>query len=186
MTLNFNFPQRKTLRLKTYDYSGPGYYFVTICTKNREEYFGVVVNRKMFLNRYGETVKNCWLGISDHCCNVLLNEFNILPNHIHGIIIIQNVGNRHACSLQNNNVKRHHQTLFKIIGSFKSAVSKLIHEMGPNSFRWQKSYHEHIIRNEKSLEKIRQYIRYNHLKWDEDIENPKNRWRQDYYEKLFE
>ena len=98
-----------------------------------------------------------------------------MPNHVHGIVIIKPksfVGNRHACSLQNKNFihRRQNQLLPLVI----------------NSFQWQKSYYDHIIRNEKSLQKIRQYIRYNHLKWKTDIENPKNYLKtNDYYEKLF-
>jgi len=192
-----NLPQRKILRLKKYDYSDPGYYFVTICTKKRQEFFGRIANRLMMLNQYGEMVKNCWLEIPAHFPNVYLDEFIIMPNHLHGIIVIKpkfSVGHRHACALQNehacalqnkNEIRRQDQLLPLIINLFKSSSSRLIHLSGLNSFCWQKSYYEHIIRNEKSLEKIRDYIRYNHLKWDEDIENPKNKLQTDYYEKLF-
>ena len=114
-----------------------------------------------------------------------------MPNHVHGIVIIKPksfVGNRHACSLQNKNFIHHRQNqlLPLVINSFKSSSSRLIHLAGLNSFQWQKSYYDHTIRNENSLQKIRQYIRYNHLKWETDIENPKNYLKtNDYYEKLF-
>ena len=185
------FTQRKLLRLKKFDYSTPGYYFVTICAKGKIQYFGEIINKEMFLNTFGKIVENCWLQIPKHYKEVSLDEFKIMPNHVHGIVIIKPksfVGNRHACSLQNKNFihRRQNQLLPLVINSFKSSSSRLIHLAGLNSFQWQKSYYDHTIRNENSLQKIRQYIRYNHLKWETDIENPKNYLKtNDYYEKLF-
>lgn len=95
---------RKSNRLKNFDYSSTGYYFVTICTKNKEEYFGDIVNNKINLNKYGQIAKQCWLNIPKHFPNVLFDEFLIMPNHIHGIIVIRNtnhsVGNAYMRSLQ--------------------------------------------------------------------------------------
>jgi len=100
---------RKANRYKDYNYSSPGYYFVTICTKDRLSFFGKIEDGKMILNEYGEIVKACWLEIPDHFPNIRIDEFLVMPNHFHGIIIINDpVGNRHACSLQDVNENRQH------------------------------------------------------------------------------
>ena len=192
---------RKANRYKDYKYSSQGYYFVTICTKDRLCYFGKTKDGKMILNKYGEIAGECWLEIPEHFSNIRIDEFVVMPNHFHGIIIIDDfvVGYRHACSLQNTNVNRsacsqqngndnrranylqnvnenenenrQHQKLPVVIGSFKSAVSKLIHRKYDNNFQWQKSYYDHIIRNESSLNKIKEYIRKNPQSWDTDKNN---------------
>ncbi len=126
----------------------------------------------MILNEYCEIVKKCWLEIPEHFQNVEINEFMVMPNHLHGIIIINDfVGNRHACSLQNTHENRQYQKLPEIIGSYKSAVTKLIHRKADNSFQWQKSYYDHIIRDESSLNRIQDYIRQNPQNWDTDKNN---------------
>jgi REP element-mobilizing transposase RayT len=167
--------QRKPNRLKNFNYSSSGYYFVTMCTKNRQEYFGNIINNKMILNEYGKITEHYWLEIPKHFNNVKLDEFIVMPNHVHGIIVIKNifnpVGNRHACSLQNAICRRQNQLLSNIINLYKSTTSKFIHRSGINSFRWQKSFYDHIIRNEYSLFGILQYIRDNPRNWDEDRNN---------------
>jgi len=164
--------QRKANRLKNYDYSSSGVYFVTICSKNRIEYFGTIVNKKMILNKIGGIVKECWEGIPKHFKDIILDKFVIMPNHVHGILIINNVENRHACSLQHVcSLRRQNQLLPNVINSFKSASSKLIHQLQLNSFQWQKSFYDHIMRNEKSLNKIKEYVGNNPLNWDNDKEN---------------
>ena len=90
---------RKLNRLPQYDYSSEGYYFVTVCTKDREERFGEIENGKMVLNEYGKLAKMQWQEMPKHFQSIQLDEYVIMPNHIHGIIIINNVRNRHACSL---------------------------------------------------------------------------------------
>ncbi|MEI7425300.1 MAG: hypothetical protein WCK16_00035 [Candidatus Moraniibacteriota bacterium] len=183
---------RKPTRLKNYNYSENGFYFVTICTKNREEFFGNIEHEKMNLNEYGEIAKNCWLEIPNHFPYCVLDEFIIMPNHVHGILVIKNddahnnstdnpagkpagkpVGNRHACSLQSQSQSqqnRQYQKIPIIIGSFKSAITKIIHKK-LSYFGWQKSFHDHIICNEKSLYNIRNYIVNNPFKWDLDENN---------------
>ena len=163
---------RKANRKKHYDYSSAGYYFVTNCTKDRLPFFGKIEDDKMNLNECGKIIKACWLEIPDHFPNVKTDEFVVMPNHFHGIIIINDpVGNRHACSLQDIYKNRQHQKLPVIIGSFKSAVTKLIHRKYDNDFQWQKSYYDHIIRDESSLNNIRLYIRQNPQNWDTDKNN---------------
>ena len=94
---------RKKIRLKNYDYSKPGYYFVTICSKNNENIFGHIENDKMILNKYGEIVEKTWTKIPEHFQNVELDEYVIMPDHIHGIINIQTyVGYGHARTCKKN------------------------------------------------------------------------------------
>lgn len=155
-----NIRARKRNRLQNYNYSSEGWYFVTICIKDKEEFFGKIDDGKMVLNEYGKIAQKCWLEIPDHFSDVETDEFIIMPNHIHGIVVINNtgnVGNGHARSLQS--CQRQGQKLFVIIGTFKSAVSKNVHrKISENNFQWQKSFYDHIIRDEKSLENIREYI----------------------------
>ena len=164
------YPERKPNRLKEYDYSQSGYYYVTICVQNREYIFGDILNKKMILNQCGDIAKNSWLDLPNHHKNVQLDAFVMMPNHIHGIIIINNnpVGNRPACSVNKNN------NLSVIIGSYKATVTKQINRINNTVFQWQKSFHDHIIRKTDSLEKIREYIVNNPLNWDNDENNPVN------------
>lgn len=155
--------KRKQLRLKNYDYSQNGMYFVTICTYNKKCFFGKIIDNKMKLNVVGKIVKDVLLNISKHQKNVRLNEFVIMPNHIHCIIEI--VVDGHARPLQ----KRSAQTLPIVINGFKSATTKQINEkFGKNNFKWQRSYYDHIIRKEESLQKIKEYIMINSREWEKD------------------
>ncbi len=156
---------RKPNRLREYDYSLAGWYYVTICTKNHKEYFGKIENEDMILNDIGKTTDECWRDIPKHYKETELDEYIIMPNHIHGIIIINeqkgltNVGQRHASALQQH-------VLGNMIGSFKSAVSKDAHLHDLKLFKWQDSFYDRIIRNENELYNIRKYINQNPLKWD--------------------
>ena len=153
---------RKPNRLKYYDYSNAGWYFVTICTQNHLHHFGEILDKEMVLNDVGSITNKIWNEIPDHYPTVELDEFIIMPNHIHGIIINNSdVGERHASPLLGN-----------IIGSFKSAVTKSVHLYDNNNFKWQRSFYDRIIRNEKELYNIRKYIQQNPHKWD--IENSTN------------
>ena len=161
--------RRKQLRLKEYDYSQPGAYFVTICTKDRRHLFGGIKGESMHLNPYGRVVQSCWEEIPDHYPQVQLDEFVLMPNHMHGIIVIledvDTVGARHASPQRKNN------TLGDIVGSFKYAVTKRNNESKGVSI-WQRGFFEHIIRDGKSLDRIREYIATNPQRWQLDRENP--------------
>jgi len=173
---------RKPNRLKNYDYSQAECYFVTICTKNKIDYFGEIKDEKMILNEIGRIVENQWLWLEKQYNYVLLDEFVVMPNHFHGTIaIIEPVGNGRDRSLQKN------KSLPSIIGAFKTTSSKLIHQNLNKNFAWQKSFYDRIIRNEKEFYNIQQYIRYNPNKWQWDIENPFSGFKvkSNYYNKLF-
>ena len=153
----------ESARLKDWDYAAPGWYYVTICTKDMKCWFGEVKNGKMNLNEFGIIVKNIWNDIPKHYNAAELDYNVIMPNHVHGIIIINDVETGHAPSLQ---MKR--PTLGNIIGSFKSAVTKSAHQIGYPHFKWQARFYDHIIRNEKDLYRIRTYLQNNPLKWEVD------------------
>lgn len=149
---------RKLNRLKGYDYSRQGCYFVTICVHERVEYLGEIKNGMVLLNPYGEIVRNQWLWLSEKYSYVGLDEFTVMPDHFHGILSIKNinVGNGRDRSLQYN-IK----SLSSLIGAFKTTSSKLIRQAGLTRFSWQKSFYDHIIRSKQDLKRIREYIRKN-------------------------
>lgn len=152
----------ESARLREWDYSNPWWYYVTINTKNHIPCFGDIIKRRVILNRLGMEIENIWKNISNHFPNVELDYFIVMPNHIHGIIILnQTVETRHASSLRHKNI-----TVSDVVGSFKSAVTKFAHEIGYKRFSWQPRFFDRLIRNEKELFNIRNYIEQNPLKWD--------------------
>jgi len=168
MTLFQNKFRVESARLKDWDYSNDGVYFVTICTYKHINYFGKIKGSEVKLNNIGRIVSNEWLRTKAIRNDIVIDEFIIMPNHIHGILIIQN---EDKSSTKKSNISN-------IIKGFKSAVSKKVFETGFKSFKWQSRFYDHIIGSEKSLGKIREYIVNNPLKWKIDEYNKKE-------EKLF-
>lgn len=163
--------QRKQNRLQVYDYSNTGWYYVTICTKDHKNYLGKIENQKMVLNDIGKTVVEYWNNIELLHKNIEIDYYVIMPNHIHGIIIIDdaNVGDAKFASptFVTKSDDRTKMELCKLIQQFKRAVTLKIKSFNKNStFRWQRSFYDRIIRNEKELYNIRNYIDQNPLKWD--------------------
>ncbi len=166
---------RRSIRLKGYDYSQEGAYFVTIVTWRRDFLFGEIVNGEMILNEHGQIADECWREIPNHFPHVELGAYVIMPNHMHGIILINDdVGARHASPLQKtpNGVSK--GSLGAIIGSYKSAVTRLIGRELNETGIWQRNYYEHIIRNDNDLQNKTDYIEANPLLWEQDHENPVN------------
>lgn len=176
---------RRSIRLKGYDYSQEGAYYVTIVTWRRDFLFGEVVSGEMKLNQRGQIADACWREIPNHFPHVELGAYVIMPNHMHGIIVInptgenrivantsQSVGARHASPLRPRGVPPN--SLGAIVGSFKSAVTKRIGRELNETGVWQRNYYEHIIRDEKDLQNKTDYIEANPRLWDEDDENPVN------------
>jgi len=156
---------RKSIRLKNYNYSNIGAYFITLCAYNRESLFGDVQTGKIILSQFGQIIYNKWNQIPKHFQNVQLDEFIIMPNHLHGIIII--VGAKHSTKDSSKNL--HHKQ--------KNASPLRPNGTKPGSLSapfWQRNYYDHVIRNDKELNEIREYIINNPLKWELDKENPKN------------
>jgi REP element-mobilizing transposase RayT len=170
--------RRRSIRLKNYDYSQSGAYFVTICTKDRECLFGDISDNNLHYNDYGQIAYDFWSKILEHFSNTQLDGFIVMSNHIHGIVVIGGDGRGLACHAPTNRkfAKPISNSLSTIIGSFKSAVTKQINQIRstPGILVWQRNYYEHIIRNEKELNKIRKYIVDNPLKWDTDENNLEN------------
>ena len=178
----------KSTRLPKWDYGSDGMYFVTMCTKNKQYYFGDIFNGNMQLSKLGEISNNYWIAIPDHFPFVQLHEYVIMPNHVHGILEICKRRDEATPRLtideatprltigqhpHMSHISPKPQSLSVIIGSFKSIVTKIIHQNFPEiPFAWQPRYHDHIIRNETDLNRIRKYIRDNPLKWDMDKYNP--------------
>ncbi len=172
-------------------------YFVTICTVNCELLFGEVVGGKMVMSEWGGEVNACWQAINAHFRHVELDEFQIMPNHLHGILTIAQryeeapsvVGAQHAAPLQRNVISPnvHPGSLAAIVRSFKSAVSAHVNllRQTPGTPVWQRNYHEHVVRDENDLHRIREYIQTNPLRWELDRENPKRRG-EDEFDKWFE
>jgi len=152
---------RKSIRLENWNYTNPGYYFVTICVSDRQYLFGGIINNKMTLNEYGEIVQLKWLDLVNHNKDISLDEFVIMPNHIHGIIII-GAGLEPAPT-----------ALSEIIRQFKTFSTKHINKLRntPGQKLWQRNYYDHIIRNEQSFNEIRTYINNNPKQWSTDKYN---------------
>jgi REP element-mobilizing transposase RayT len=172
---------RKSIRLKEYDYSSAGEYFVTICTYNHECFFGDIVNEEMRLNDYGEIANRNWKEISTHFSNVKLDESVVMPNHIHGILVLLDhcdenfhVGVQYIEPLQNTFQHVIPKSLGSIIRTYKAAVTRECRKRGLIDFQWQRNYYEHIIRDDNNLNNTREYIANNVLKWASDNENPEN------------
>ena len=169
--------RRKSIRLKEYDYSCPGEYFVTICAYNHECLLGKIVKGEMQISQMGTIAHQCLMEIPKHFPNVKLNEFIIMPNHIHAIIEITECCRdliNQIPTVKNNFplMKNPKQTLGKIIRNFKARATKAIHDAGFLHFRWQSKYYDRVIRNEKELGNIRNYNNNNILQWAFDKDNP--------------
>ena len=165
---------RKSLRLPNYNYSQNGAYFITICIKNKECLLGDICDREFIANSFGRIVMDIWYSLSIRYKQIELDEFIVMPNHVHGIIKIDNAEIVHELSLSHQNTKQRRKMLLpKAIGYFKMNSAKKINEIRQTKGipLWQKNYYEHIIRNEQSLHNIRQYIINNPTRWSEDIEN---------------
>jgi putative transposase len=159
-------PRRKRLRLREYDYSGGGMYFVTACTHNRISLFGRVVEGAMRLNRLGIIVEEAWCKLRNHYPSVHLDSFVVMPNHIHGIIVLmEKIGS------QESSAKRY--SLSEVIRAFKTFSARKINQLrNKKEPVWQRNYYEHVVRNEESWGQIREYIETNPQRWHLDRENP--------------
>jgi len=164
--------RRRPLRLRGYDYTRPGAYFVTVCAHRRACLFGRIVDGAMHPKVFGMIVEACWRALPEHYPHVGLDAFVLMPNHVHGILVL-------ACDAVNGRstgtvLSRH--GLFEIVRAFKTFSSRRINELRRSRGVpvWQRGYYEHVIRNETSLRRIERYIETNPLRWDLDRENPRN------------
>jgi len=173
---------RRSIRLQGYDYSNTGSYFVTICTRNRDNLFGKIIDGEMQLNHAGKMVKAIWEEIPTHYDGINIDKFVIMSNHIHGIVIIVGAG---PCACpdsilpetngQPQGVAPTKLSLSDVIHRFKTMTTKRytdgVKNQGWPPFSdklWQRNYWEHIIRNEDDLNLIREYIHNNPAQWELD------------------
>lgn len=158
-------PTRKNPRLKDYDYTRAGAYFVTICTYQKQKIFGQIKSDVVALNAYGELAEQIWQEMPTHFSAIHLDAFILMPNHVHGIVFIDGERARHASPL-----RQQAPSLGTVIGAFKSSTTRLINKLRatPGAPVWQRNYYEHVIRSEVSLSEIREYIVNNPLKWSLD------------------
>lgn len=193
MTYNPDIHHRQSIRLKNYDYSQAGAYFVTICAWQRECLFGEIVNGVMVLNEVGRIVAEEWERTAQIRSSIDLDVFSVMPNHFHAIFLIHdNVGAHcmrpesvaNATMLETNDYRAHvgaplrrqSGSIGSVFAGFKSATTKLINIIrnNPGCPVWQKNYYERVVRNEDELFRAREYIGNNPMKWELDKENPVN------------
>jgi putative transposase len=200
---------RRSIRLKGYDYASPGWYYLTICTFERQFLFGEIVRDQMRPSVIGEIARECWNEIPQHFPRATLDVSVVMPNHLHGILILgEEVGARHGVPPRRAAAfgQPVPGSLAVIVGQFKQAVTRRVEaqrgaaaaaqlyghatawprdmpwhartsEQGASRQRpaleiWHKNYYEHVIDNEKDLQRIREYICTNPLRWRYDVENP--------------
>lgn len=182
---------RKHIRLRNYDYSSDGWYFVTICTHDRECRFGKIENQMMYPSEIGIQAELMWNEIPEHFPTAELGAFVVMPNHIHGIIGIDNIGKVVACNdptispaidrkdvacniptpAKNEymaSISPKQGTLSVMLRSYKSAVTKWCNENHISNFAWQSRFHDHIIRNQEEFDRIENYILNNVANWNSD------------------
>lgn len=175
---------RHSIRLKGYDYAQPGAYFVTMATYQRECLFGEIMNGEMQLNVCGHSAETCWRAIPEHFPNVELGAYVIMPNHLHGILVINDKNDRGGTIYRAPTGEQFGKpvsgSLPTIIRTFKAAVTRDLGRKFDMHNIWQRNYgacpersrREHIIRNEKEWDRIRRYIEANPSRWAEDNEYP--------------
>ncbi len=148
---------RRSIRLQGWDYATPGAYSVTICTDGKVHLFGNIIEGKMIQSDTGRMVESMWLALPEHYPGVRLDAFVVMPNHVHGILLLSAEGRAWGPA----------PTLGDVVGRFKSLTTRLY----ARGKLWQRSYYEHIIRNDEDLNHTRRYIAENVLRWPTDPEN---------------
>lgn len=170
---------RRSIRLKGYDYSREGLYFITLCTQNRVCLFGEIVESQMILNDIGQIANECWLEIPKHFPHAKLHDYVIMPNHVHGIIELEQIeGAENVLPLQkshNEFQKMIPRSIGSIVKGYKIGVTKMIHKKMveadnflPLQHVWQRNYYETIIRDKTAYHNISDYIQNNPAKWNTD------------------
>ncbi len=172
---------RRSIRLKDYDYTQAGAYFVTICTQDRKCMFGEILDGEIHLDDVGQIIQSIWITLPERFPDVELDQYTIMPNHLHGIIILAGTGftayqdsytsrvpDRFEQQMYTKSKSNLSPALGEIIRAFKAITAYRIHKAGISDFEWQRNFYEHVIENDDDLNRIRQYI----------IENP-NRWTKD-------
>jgi len=170
---------RRSIRLKGYDYTQAGAYFVTLVAQGRECLFGDVAEGEMRLNEHGRVVAEAWEWLAEQYAYVELDEWVVMPNHLHGIIVITDNHDRGGLGRGGSrtapaDTAAKRKPLGRLVAAKKTVSAKRINQMRntPAAPVWQRNYYERIIRNERELDATRQYIFQNPLRWVLDAENP--------------
>jgi len=180
--------RRSHLRLTGFDYSQAGAYLVTVCAQGRKSLFGNVVKDKIGLNKYGGMVQRRWEDLPCKYSSIKLDRFVVMPNHVHGIIIIVGAGSPRPLipptDLEGGETPplQNQPSLSQIIGYFKYQSAKKLNasRATPGAKIWQRSFYEHVIRDDESLNRIREYIATNPSRWHLDRENPAAHGKDDF------
>ena len=187
--MSYDPERRQSMRWDAHDYRQPGAYFVTILTRNRACVFGTVQDDAVHLSEVGGVARDCWQAIPDHHKQVTLDAYVIMPNHVHGLVIIQPDGEGAEGAGRKDTRSRvltadstrptdtaHTRrfghsvagSLSTIIGSYKAAVTRYVRRSLMPDFQWHRNFHDRVVRNAEELERIRHYIRLNPSRWTED------------------
>ena len=174
MTYGSTRHNRRSIRLPAYNYAQAGAYFVTIVTYQRECAFGEIMAGQMRVNEIGAVVREEWLRYAEIRGEIALDDYVIMPNHVHGIVIIRDVGAHGHAPLPVRTRQRPARSLGSFVAGYKAAATRRINEIRGTAGVpvWQRNYYDRVIRDEEELNRIRQYIIDNPLHWDEDPENP--------------
>lgn len=158
--------RRKTIRLRAFDYATPGIYFVTICTRDRRLVLGQVADMEVVLSHAGRIVEQTWLDLPRFYPAVVLENFVVMPNHLHGLVALRE-------PLDSAAPPPRPHTLSDVVRGFKSMSSRAVGTAaGGSTPLWQRGFYERIVRNEAELARIRDYIDTNPIAWANDPENP--------------
>jgi putative transposase len=185
MTSSNNMPNRQSCRMSWHNYTQAGYYFVTICTQDRYHAFGRIIDAEVHLSREGRICEHVWRSLPERFANVAIDEMVLMPNHVHGIIMIKKppvfvetskIPERfkdHMRKLEEERMKMHPETyrsvsVGQIVRTFKAASTRLIRKHSTPSFAWQRSYWLAVLPTKEHLERIRHYIQANPAAWQND------------------
>ena len=172
---------RRSIRLRDYDYSQEGAYFVTLCTQDKICFFGTVDNGEMLVNDAGSMVDRAWSSLPETCPGIELDEFKTMPNHLHGIVVLSGEpvlsgpGPVAGPPLILGEVVKRFKTW--TLNRYIDGVKKANWPRFPGRL-WQRNYYERVIRDERELERIRHYIHYNPLGWEDDDYHPSKKERR--------
>jgi putative transposase len=166
-------PRRRSSRLPAFDYSQAASYFLTICVQDNRPLFGRVFNGEMALDAFGKIADSCWREIPNHFAGIKLGRHVIMPNHMHGIIVLHGrVRSVATDALSNTRAfgTLEAKSIPAVVRSYKSAVTKLVRKTTGNAHLrlWQRNYYEHVIRDEDDFRATSEYIRLNPARWKFD------------------
>ncbi|MEW5942070.1 MAG: transposase [Chloroflexota bacterium] len=172
---------RRSIRLREFEYSAAGAYFVTVCAYTKQRLFGDIMDGEMKLNPFGEILRDEWLRSEAMRPEIKLDAFVIMPNHLHGIVGICRADEVSTWAHSRAPLQRTAKSLGSFVAQFKASATRRINawRSKPEIRVWQRNYYEHILRNEAELDRARQYIVENPLKWELDRENPSARTIED-------